>query len=212
MKKELISNPQKNKSKSQINVYTGIFLFLVVTLTGCLNRNLMVTDIAGNRYKIKKFQEVWWMTENLKVTKDNMGKKITYFIPNNEESNVKEYGLLYDYETACKICPKGWELPNNTDWDQLINGEKNNRKASKFKDTGYWGEEIVGEKNGFSIRPAGYGNNGEHPNSFKEKSIIWSKSSSEEFGWAVVFEKDKDKIRKAEQHKVYGFSVRCIKK
>ncbi len=212
MKKELIKNNGKNKCKPQIKTNKALNLILIFIITGCMNNESIVMDIEGNSYKIKKYENVWWMTENVRTTKDENGREISYFIPNNDESNMKKYGLLYDYETACKVCPKGWELPNNTDWDNLINGEKNNMKSNKFKDVEYWGEEIGIEQNGFSIRPAGYGNNGDHPNTFKEKSIVWSRSSSEEFGWTVVFEKGKNKIRKVEQHKVYGFSVRCIKK
>ena len=86
-------------------------------------------------------------------------------------------------------------------------------QSQMFKDSPYWQEEDKSlKKNEFSTRPAGYGNNGEHPNNFKESSILWSRTKTEEFAWTVIFETNKNKIRKAEQHLTYGFSIRCIKK
>ena len=151
------------------------------------------------------------MTENLRTTKDNSGNTVTYFLPNNDQQSVSEYGLLYDFATACKVCPEGWVLPDNEDWQQLIDANGGEQAAAAFKDAGSWEEEAGAEGIGFLVRPAGYGNSGEHHNLFGEKGILWSKSASEEFGWTFLFEKNKNKIRKAEQHSSYGFSVRCIK-
>ena len=212
MTKESNLNKEKTKLEPLTNGITALSLLLLIVLTGCNSGKSMVTDMEGNNYETRKFEDVWWMTENLKTTKDKNGKSISYFIPNEDELNIKDYGLLYDYETACKICPKGWELPTNNDWDRLIEAEDKPDKNLSFKDSDFWEEEIDNGENGFSTRPSGYGNNGEHPNSFREKSILWSRSSSDEFGWAVIFEKDKSGARKAEQHKIYGFSVRCIKR
>ena len=29
------------------------------------------------------------------------------------------YGCLYDWETACDICPDGWHLPSDDEWKEL---------------------------------------------------------------------------------------------
>ncbi len=193
----------------------GLFfkLLILVFLGGCTDQALVMTDIDGNDYPIKNYQGVLWMTENLKVTRDSDGKAIQYYNPNQDPLMKTEYGLLYDYETACKICPKGWELPDNNDWIKLITDNGGRVKSQSFSGPSHWGnEEVDLNIDEFSFLPAGYGNNGEHPNKFKESNILWSKSRTEEFAWSVIFEKNKNKVRQAEQHLIYGFSVRCIKK
>ena len=80
-----------------------LFLFLVLTISDCSNEKTSLTDIDGNTYEVKDFQGVLWMTENLRTTKDNSGNTVTYFLPNNDQQSVSEYGLLYDFATACKV-------------------------------------------------------------------------------------------------------------
>ena len=189
------------------------YLLLLMTFVACTNEESKLTDMDGNTYSVKDYQGVLWMTENLRTTKDKNGNSVLYFNPNDDQQTKEEYGLLYDYETACKVCPEGWILPDNEDWEKLIRDNGGEQQSHMFKDSTYWSEEgSQAKRNEFSARPAGYGNNGEHPNNFAESSIIWSKTKNEEFAWAVIFERNKNKVRKAEQHLTYGFSVRCIKK
>lgn len=63
------------------------------------------------------------MTENLAVTKDRDGNDprlgIDYFYPDDDESNVEKYGLLYTWKAAMRIAPKGWHLPSDDEWKQM---------------------------------------------------------------------------------------------
>jgi len=122
---------------------------------------------------------------------------------------MKTYGLLYDYETACKVCPAGWKLPSNQDWEalrKLLKGD-----AATMKDTQFWKDETNTNASSFGARPAGYGNT-EHPNKFNLKTLFWSSTKeTEHFIWTYIFELGSDSIRKASQHPTYAFSVRCIK-
>ncbi|EZH73509.1 hypothetical protein ATO12_16360 [Aquimarina atlantica] len=186
-------------------------IFLFYTIISCKSETKKLTDIDGNQYSIAKYGETFWMTENLKVRRDINGNDINYFFPDNDSGNVQLYGLLYDFETACKVCPQGWRLPNNADWEQLFNFSKDN-VAGNYKDKQFWEGEINSNNSGFSIRPSGIGNNKEHPNNFGENTLFWSDSKEEEhFIWTYILEKGKTKIRKASQHPTYAFSIRCIK-
>ncbi|WP_298534693.1 FISUMP domain-containing protein [uncultured Algibacter sp.] len=170
-----------------------------------------MVDVDGNTYKTIKIHNTLWMAENLRVEHDTSGEKLDYFFPNEDSTNIKSYGLLYDFENACKSCPKGWRIPNNKEWEALFDFTKNNI-ASNYKDNSFWNDESNSNSTKFSARPAGIGNSQEHPNNFNEKILFWSNSKEEEhFIWAYIFEKGKNKIRKASQHPTYAFSVRCIK-
>lgn len=183
---------------------------LCLLIFGCTTNNQIVQDTDGNTYPVKNYNEQLWMTRNLKVTKDNQGHPITFYYPNNEEQQVEQFGLLYDYETACKVCPIGWRLPTNEDWEALFKWNKKN-EAALFKEPAYWTGNNSNSSE-FSTRPAGYGNNGEFDNFFKSKTILWSKTKVNEHDvWTYILEQGKDSIRKAPQHPTYGFSIRCIK-
>ena len=181
---------------------------LLLSLLACQPRPAL-TDVDGNQYTIQKYGEALWMTENLSVTQDPSGNPVLYFLPNSDSSNVKTYGLLYDYETACKVCPKGWKLPSNQDWEALqtlVDGD-----AATMKDSEFWKNETNSNASSFSARPAGYGNT-EHPNKFGLNTIFWSSTKeNEHFIWTYILELGSDSIRKASQHPPYAFSVRCIK-
>ena len=56
------------------------------------------------------------MAENL-AWKPKSGN---YWAYDNNQSNVAEYGYLYDWETANKACPVGWHLPTKEEFEPLL--------------------------------------------------------------------------------------------
>lgn len=170
-------------------------------------------QIGGHSYPSKDFNGKLWMTKNLSETVDSTGQSITYYIPNNDTSKINDYGLLYDYETACKVCPAGWHLPTADEWNELINyvGE---HSSNQLKDSSFWipANEHFSNSSGFSIRPAGYGNTGEFENRFGTHAIFWSSTRIDShFARGFVLGASADSIRSAPQHPTYAFSIRCIR-
>lgn len=181
-------------------------------LAGCNPKQAStLVDADGNKYLVKEYVETIWMTENLKVKNDKSGNSIKYYFPNNDSTNAERYGLLYDFETACTICPDGWELPTNEDWNKLFESNGGNA-ASIYKDSQYWAGEINSNSSLFSARPTGYGNNGEHDNHFNTRTLFWSKTKEDDhFVWTYSLQLGIDSVKMVSQHPTYAFSVRCIK-
>jgi uncharacterized protein (TIGR02145 family) len=79
--------------------------------------DILLVDTDGNRYSIKLLTgNTLWMTTNLALNIPN-----SYCYQNNE-SNCKKYGRLYEWEAAQKGCTSlgdGWHLPTNDEWQQM---------------------------------------------------------------------------------------------
>jgi len=125
-------------------------------------------------YKTVQIGDQVWMAENLDY--DVSGSRCY----NDNLAACNKYGRLYDWATAmalpssCNnysscasqisakhkgICPSGWHIPSDADWDVLINFVGGSSTAGKYlKATSGWSSNGNGQdKYGFSALPGGYG-------------------------------------------------------
>ncbi|MBN1184466.1 MAG: T9SS type A sorting domain-containing protein [Bacteroidales bacterium] len=108
-----------------------------------------VTDYDSNTYTTITIGNQTWMAENLKVIHYSDGRALIdvtglgelnlndmsryYFYYNDNSSYANHYGCLYTWYTAINgtkgdsnnfapiqgICPSGWHIPSDADWQQL---------------------------------------------------------------------------------------------
>jgi len=55
------------------------------------------------------------MAENLKY-----GAEVVAWCYDDNFQNCNKYGRLYNWSAAKKVCPNGWHLPTNNEFDTLI--------------------------------------------------------------------------------------------
>ena len=163
------------------------------------------------------------MAENLKVTNDAQGNPIQSYTYNDDESNVDIYGRLYtwavtmDSSTSPKsqgIAPAGWHIPNNQDWQRLIDFLGGNDVAGgalKEKGTSHWSSENVGATNSskFTARAGGEKEGGRYQ--FKGRiAIFWSSNSTGTQAYYYYLENENTNVTQRLWQKDLAYSVRCI--
>ncbi len=74
---------------------------------------ISVTDPRdNNKYEAVKIGSTWWFTEDLNYNSDNSKRKIEV---------IGETKITYRlYKNTDNVCPNGWSLPDETDWDNLV--------------------------------------------------------------------------------------------
>lgn len=118
-----------------------IVLALLLQLTLLINgvkaqKNNVITDIDGNRYKKVSIANQVWLQENLRTTTFNDGTPILKVESNttwsntakpaycwyNNTSDIKStFGALYNWYVVEQgnVCPTGWHVATDKDWMQL---------------------------------------------------------------------------------------------
>ena len=111
---------------------------------------------GGQTYKTVVIGRQRWMAENLNYDPGS-GNSVCY---DNQESYCENYGRLYDWETAMTVCPSGWHLPSQAEWNTLSSYVKaasncSNCDMSKLKATSGWVSYNSTDEYGFSAIAGG---------------------------------------------------------
>ena len=149
-----------------------------------------------------------WMAENLNFTPAT-GNSWCY---DNASSNCTTYGRLYDWATAKMVCPRGWHLPDTTEWNVLEDAVGGTSIAgTKLKANSTLWSSGGTDNHGFSALPGGnydgtafedVGNVGNWWTATALRSTA-AYSRSMFFSYAVVYH--------SSTYRPIGFSVRCLK-
>jgi len=198
-----------------------IVLFLIIILVSSgTGYSQTVKDIDGNVYKTVRIGTQVWMAENLRVTKTPKGEPVNAWAPRDSISLVPVYGRMYDWETANKVCPDGWHLPSETEWQTLIDYLGGYMVAGgKIKEAGtaHWRSPNKGATNetGFTALPMGYRTKkGKYINFNRNFAYWWTSTPYETdvamgiyitYGEPIIYKYYYSFTRDM------GFAVRCIK-
>jgi uncharacterized protein (TIGR02145 family) len=198
-----------------------------------------IKDIDGNSYKTVTIGAQTWMAENLKTSKYNDGTSIpnikdslewsnnrsgAWCYYNNEMSHNIKYGKLYNWYVTNKnsngnknVCPTGWHVPNNNEWDiliKLLGGEE--VAGGHLKEIGTSSWTIPNEKTTnislFTAIPSGG-----FTETFKyinKGAIFWSaeeNTNSNWLAWNASVGYNGTYVDFDDEPKITGCSIRCIK-
>jgi len=107
----------------------------------------------GKSYKTVKLNNQTWMAENLNYEVE--GSKCY----GNYSISCDKYGRLYNWNAAKDACPKGWHLPDTTEWQVLVYLAGGKEVAGKkLKASSGWNDNGNGlDAVGFAALPGGSG-------------------------------------------------------
>jgi uncharacterized protein (TIGR02145 family) len=171
-----------------------------------------VVDKVGNRYNVKLMRDGnLWTCSNLNV------KIAQSYCYDNAEKNCARYGHLYAWpvaDQACKSLGKGWSLPTDNEWNQLVmlygekSGDSMEMRMKAFK---------LLQKEGGSGFDALLGGGRDPEGQFarlEAHGFYWTATETDSSS-AIYYNFAKGShalYRQDGGEKLRAFSVRCIKK
>ncbi len=165
----------------------------------------------GKKYKIVKIGSQIWFAENLAFEPDS-GK---YWVYDNNEKYITQYGFLYYYKTAIKSCPPGWHLPSLAEWEILIDYFGGKSVAGiKMKSKSGWNchhSPVINDM-GFNILPGGNRAIGGSFYHLGDDALLWSCTLyNGERAWKIRINCEVDSVGFQDSSHLTGLGVRCIK-
>jgi uncharacterized protein (TIGR02145 family) len=170
----------------------------------------------GKIYKTVKIGEQVWMAENLNYEAE---ESRCY---DNKQANCDKYGRLYDWYMAMKVCPKGWHLPTNEEWDILyhyVDGTSDTSSPYESKTAGKFLKAMRGwdkngngnDKFGFAALPGGYGISGSSFNYVGDFGSWWSANEiNSKEAYSRVMSNYDETAYWGHHGKSLLFSIRCL--
>jgi uncharacterized protein (TIGR02145 family) len=216
-----------------------------VTLTGgtqalgnlkvCNPGGSTVTDIDGNIYSTVVIGTQEWMQENLKTTRYKDGA----LIPNNltdsqwqattsgacadyinDPTKTTVFGKLYNWYAVADpqgLCPTGWHVPSDAEWDTLVNYlgvDTIAGGAMKEIGTIHWLSPNTGATNssGFTGLPGGFR---DYNGTYYNMNLVGHWWSATQFSTTYIYFRylfyGNSNLGSDYNLKTNGFSVRCVK-
>ncbi len=207
--------------KNTIILLIGLLYFQFTNITYAQTIDFFTDIRDGKIYKTTEIGEQIWMAENL-VYESDKGRKVY----EDSSENVNKYGYLYNWESAKKVCPPGYHLPSDEEWEELavyIDSIKGpfkkedddwNEIGKLLKAKSGWGYKDKGTDNfGFAALPGGGSNFSDPAKGMGSSGEWWS---STEYGKTRALTRklsnaSESFVRWSGGYKVYSYSVRCVK-
>jgi uncharacterized protein (TIGR02145 family) len=165
----------------------------------------VIDNQNGTMYGTVKIGDQWWLSSNVDATASRSCYR-------NIADNCETYGGLYTWpvamggstsEKAQGICPQGWHIPTNEEWEELFSflGDENARAELEPDGSSDFRLLFAGQRSSKGT----YEYMGTVTN-------FWSSSRpSGTNAWSYSFQAGKDQIWKLTLGQSYRISVRCIK-
>lgn len=213
----------------------------ILILVGLITLNIQsqaqtISDADGNVYNTVTIGTQTWLKENLKVTQLNDGTAISNetdsaswkllttpafcnFNNTSDQDTINTYGRLYNWFTVNTkmLCPIGWHVPTDYEWDTLRNLLGGTAVAGgKLKEVGtlHWKapNKNATDEYGFTALPANSRNSDGIFYPLGEYAYWWcSNELDANRAYYIGISNSTGSCFKSFYLKQPGFSIRCLK-
>jgi len=182
----------------------------------------------GQSYKWVTIGTQTWMAQNLNYRKTTGSTDTVGVCYNYADSNCTTYGRLYTWAEAMGldtsynskywqgsdsaqhqgICPSGWHVPSDAEWNALVQYVDSATSGRNLKaNSSLWSANTGTDVYGFSVLPAGLRNSSGGTFGYLGlDAIFWS--SFETAAWS--FNYYDANVNRLGYYKLFGFSLRCL--
>lgn len=214
----------------------GLFTIFIISLTSCITRSEVgpneLIDIDGNIYGTIDVGSLKWMSENLRTGHYNDGTPIVevdspedwgssksgaFSVYDGNKENDYVYGRLYNGYAVLsgKLCPDGWHVPTDVEWESLIQaigGEHIAGGHLKSKSRSWARMDMLSTDSiGFSALPGGVRGSSGRFSQIGQYGVWWTSTTYlESMAWYYSLGGDSDFIGAHYSELNQGFSCRCV--
>ena len=189
-----------------------VFFLFASGAVNCQEKGKFTDPRDKESYEWIRIGNQVWMKENMHFAVQ--GGSWSY---NDFKDAGEKYGFLYDWPSALKACPRGWHLPADSEWTQLVDYLGGGDFAGgKVMDTGTASWKAPNpfgtNETGFTALPAGYRHFTGVFSEITTNAYFWSATDhSEEFAFYRCLTWKRTNLYKYSGDKRMGFSVRCVR-
>lgn len=164
----------------------------------------------GTTYQAIELGSQVWMAENLRY---EIGISPCYEM---DESNCSIYGRLYTFAEAANVCPDGWHLPTDEEWQTLethLGMDADKLSNNEWRGTDQGTQLKEGGGSGFRAKMAGI-KVGQFFTELGDKTVYWSITedpANPGFWIGRELGSSNKKVRRVSFLETDRHSVRCLK-
>jgi uncharacterized protein (TIGR02145 family) len=166
---------------------------------------------SGAMYSFKRMADgKQWMTHNLDVN------TVPSYCYEDAELNCRQYGRLYTWESARRVCQslgEGWRLPTDDDWRQMAKHYGGVSEDSDDRGKVAYKALLAGGSSGFNaVLGGGRSDDGQYAR-LEAYGFYWTATEIDlASGWSYNFGRGGEALhRQSGGEKQRAFSVRCVR-
>jgi uncharacterized protein (TIGR02145 family) len=210
-------------------------LILLMQLDASAQTALLIRDIDGFQYQTARLGTQTWMAQNLNVTQFRNGDPIpeaqtaeewrkanlegtpAWCYYKNDPENAAIYGKLYNWYAITDprgIAPQKWHVPNQEEWNRMINFLGGKQKAGpSLKSSSGWNKGGNGSnQSNFMALPGGSRDENGSFLGMGNYGYFWTAQEQAAYNaWGCDLGYSYTQINRFSYQKGNGFSVRCVR-
>jgi uncharacterized protein (TIGR02145 family) len=182
----------------------------VIIINGVIN-GIMIDTRDNSQYNWVDIEGIRWFSDNLNFNDGHSGiSSLALSDDSIKIGNYYTYNSLFDIGSEQDICPQGWEVPNEEDWNELEDFSEFNSENVKISD--HWPDANNNtNKLGLNIYPAGYIDEEGALVDSMLTAYFWSiESPTDSTAWDRNFKSTDSLFSDVERSRNIQLSVRCI--